>query len=59
MMKRKEYEKIKQDMFMEFKLMDTTLKGIEESEEYKNNRHFNDGVRACIKILDKYVEEEN
>ena len=56
-MKQEEFNKIKKDIFLKLKLMDTTIKGIKESEEYKENNAYNQGMRDVIKILENYIEE--
>lgn len=42
---------------MSMKLFDKTIKGVKDSEEYKLAQAYNDGIRAAIKILDKYTEK--
>lgn len=42
---------------MSMKLFDKTIKGVKDSEEYKLAQAYNDGIRAAIKILDKYEKE--
>lgn len=50
------YEKIKKDLLIEMKLIDATMKGISESEEYKDARAYNAGIRAAMKVLDNHEE---
>lgn len=46
---------IKKELFMSMKLLDKTIKGVKDSEEYKLAQAYNDGIRTAIKILDKYT----
>lgn len=36
---------IKKEIFISMKMMDTTIKGIKESEEYKITQAYNQGLR--------------
>ena len=48
---------IKKELLMAMKLFDKTIKGVKDSEEYKLAQAYNDGIRAAIKIFDKYEKE--
>lgn len=50
------YRKIKKELFMKIRLMDTTIKGITESQQYKENILYNQGIRDAIQILDRYKD---
>lgn len=50
-------KEIKKELLMSMKLFDKTIKGVKDSEEYKLAQAYNDGIRAAIKILDKYTEK--
>lgn len=51
------YQKMKQDLFKEIKIMDTTIKDVSDSSEFIAAQNHNEGVRAAIKVLDKYKDE--
>jgi hypothetical protein len=56
-MEAKEYAKLQKDMIMQMKMMDVTIKGVKESEEYKAAQEFNAGVRSCLNVLKRYKED--
>lgn len=51
------YEQMKKEIFYEMKFMDASVKGISESEEYRDAKAYNAGIRAVTKILDSHKEE--
>lgn len=51
------YNEIRKELFMKMKFMDTTIKRVTESTEYKEVSIYNDAIRDAIKILDTYKEE--
>lgn len=51
------YQKMKEDLFKEMNIMDTTIKGVSDSSEFVAAQNHNEGVRAAIKVLDKYKDE--
>lgn len=51
------YQKMKEDLFKEIKIMDATIKGVSDSSEFIAAQNYNEGVRAAIKVLDKYKDE--
>lgn len=50
------YREISKELFIKIKLMDTTIKGITESQQYKENSLYNQGIRDAIHILDRYKD---
>lgn len=50
------HNEIKKELLMKMKFMDTTIKGIEESAEYKEAKAYNTGIRDAINILDMYKD---
>lgn len=53
-MKEKEFESIRKDLLRKMRFMDTTIKGISDSEEYKTNSAYNSGIRDAVDILKKH-----
>ncbi len=51
------YEDMKAELLMELKFMDTTIKGISDSPEYRDAQSYNAGIRAAVKVLDAHKEE--
>lgn len=51
------YEKMKKELFEQLKLMDTTIKDISDSQEYRDAQSYNAGIRTAIKVLDIHKEE--
>ena len=44
---------IKKEIFTSMKMMDTTIKGIKESEEYKIVQAYNQGLRDAMAIFER------
>lgn len=51
------FESIKKELFEKIKFMDTTIKGVSDSPEYKDAQSYNRGIRTAVKILNTYKEE--
>lgn len=51
------FESIKKELFEKIKFMDTTIKGVSDSPEYKDAQSYNKGIRTAVKILNTYKEE--
>ena len=49
-------EQIKKKIFMSMKIIDTTIKGIKESEEYKIAQAYNQGLRDAMTIFEKKLK---
>ena len=47
---------IKKEILMSMKMMDTTTKGIKESEEYKVAQAYNQGLRDAMAIFEKEMK---
>lgn len=54
-MKEKEFENVRKELLIKMKFMDTTIKGISESDEYKANCAYNAGIRDAVDVLQKHV----
>ncbi len=50
------YEVLKEKIFIQMKIMDTTIKGIKQSKEYQDAMAYNEGLRAAKDILEQYSE---
>lgn len=48
---------IKKEIFMSTKFMDTTLKNIKDSEEYKIATAYNQGLRDAMAIFEKIMKQ--
>ncbi len=48
---------IKKEIFTSMKMMDTTVKGIKESEEYKIAQAYNQGLRDAMAIFEKEMKQ--
>lgn len=48
---------VTKDVFTKLHLMDRTIKGIEESEEYKLAQEYNKGLRDALAIFKKHMEK--
>jgi len=48
---------IKKEIFMSMKMMDTTIKDIKESEEYKMTQVYNQGLRDAMTIFEKAMKQ--
>lgn len=44
---------IKKEIFTSMKMMDTTIKGIKDSEEYKIAQAYNQGLRDAMAIFER------
>lgn len=48
---------IKKEIFASMKMMDTTIKGIKESEEYKIAQAYNQGLRDAMVIFEREMNQ--
>lgn len=48
---------IQKEIFISMKMMDTTIKGIKKSEEYKIAQAYNQGLRDALAIFKKEMEQ--
>lgn len=48
---------IKKEIFASMKMMDTTVKGIKESEEYKIAQAYNQGLRDAMAIFERKMKQ--
>lgn len=48
---------IKKEIFMSMKMMDTTIKNIKESEEYKIAQAYNQGLKDAMAIFEREIRE--
>ena len=48
---------IKKEIIISMKMMDTTIKGIKESEEYKIAQAYNQGLRDAMAIFEREIRE--
>lgn len=48
---------IKKEILTSMKMMDTTIKGIKESEEYKIAQAYNQGLRDAMAIFEKEMKQ--
>lgn len=55
-MQLQEFEQIKRELITKMKFMDTTLKGVKDSIEYKENSAYNSAIRDCIKLLEEHKD---
>lgn len=51
-----EINQIKKEILMSMKVMDTTIKDIKESEEYKMAQAYNQGLRDAMAIFEKSIK---
>lgn len=51
--------KMKAELCMKLKLMDTTIKGVSDSPEYHDAQLYNAGIRTAMEVLDAYKEEHS
>ena len=49
-------DQIKKKIFTSMKIMDITIKGIEESEEYKIAQAYNQGLRDAMSIFEREIK---
>lgn len=54
-MDKEQFGIIQKEILMNIKIMDTTIKGITETPEYKENCAYNKGIRDTLSIIKKYV----
>ena len=47
---------VKKEIFMSMKIIDTTINGIKESEEYKIAQAYNQGLRDAMTIFEKKLK---
>lgn len=47
---------IKKEIFTSMKMMDTTIKGVKESEEYKIAQAYNQGLRDAMAIFEREMK---
>lgn len=47
---------IKKEIFTSMKMMDTTIKGIKDSEEYKIAQAYNQGLRDAMAIFEREMK---
>lgn len=52
-----EFENIRKELLLKMKLSDTTIKGISDSQEYKENCAYNQAIRDVIRILQEKVSD--
>lgn len=52
-----EFENIRKELLLKMKFSDTTIKGISDSQEYKENCAYNKGIRDAISILQERVSD--
>ena len=52
-----EFENIRKELLLKMKLSDTTIKGISDSQEYKEKCAYNQAIRDVIKILQEKVSD--
>lgn len=48
---------IKKEIFALMKMMDTTVKGIKESDEYKIAQAYNQGLRDAMAIFERATKQ--
>lgn len=46
-----EFEKIRKELLLKMKFLDTTIKGVSESQEYKEASAYNHAIRDVIDVL--------
>lgn len=51
-----EINQIKKEILMSMRIMDTTIKDIKESEEYKMAQAYNQGLRDAMAIFEKSIK---
>lgn len=51
-----EINQIKKEILMSMRIMDTTIKDIKESEEYKMAQAYNQGLRDAMTIFEKSIK---
>lgn len=48
---------IKKEILTSMKMIDTTIKGVKESEEYKIAQAYNQGLRDAMAIFEKEMKQ--
>lgn len=48
---------IKKEFLTSMKMMDTTIKGVKESEEYKIAQAYNQGLRDAMAIFEREMKQ--
>lgn len=48
---------IKKEIFVSMKMIDTTIKGVKESEEYKIAQAYNQGLRDAMAIFERKMKQ--
>lgn len=48
--------KIKKEIIISMKMMDTTIKNVKESEEYKIAQAYNQGLRDAMAIFEREIK---
>lgn len=48
---------IKKEILTSMKMMDTTIKGVKESEEYKIAQAYNQGLRDAMAIFEREMKQ--
>jgi hypothetical protein len=48
---------IKKEILTSMKMMDTTIKGVKESEEYKIAQVYNQGLRDAMAIFEREMKQ--
>lgn len=51
-------KKIKKEIFMSMKIMDTNIKGIKESQDYQLAQAYNQGLRDAMVIFETELKEK-
>lgn len=49
-------DQIRKEIFTSMKILDTSMKGIKESEEYKIAQAYNQGLRDAMAIFEKEMK---
>ena len=52
-----EFEKIRKELLLKMQFLDTTIKGVSESQEYKEAATYNRGIRDAINVLKRYIND--
>ena len=48
---------IKKEILTSMKMMDTTIKGVKESEEYKIAQAYNQGLRDAMAVFEREMKQ--
>jgi len=57
-MTQKEFKSMQKEILMNMRFMDSTIKGITETPEYKENCAYNKGISDTLSIVKKYYNNE-